>query len=64
MRASPKTGSNNWCQRGHLDVDVSIERFHERIAQIFRHLLFQGSSNIMAGIGSRACRLLVPARIL
>ena len=41
-----------------------IERFHERIAQIFRHLLFQGSYDIMAGIGtrSRACRLHVPAR--
>ena len=43
---------------------MRIERLHERTGHIFRHLLFQGSSNIMAGIGSRACRLHVPARIL
>ena len=30
----------------------------------FRHLLFRGHYTIMAGIGSRACRLHVPARIL
>ena len=44
-------------------VHTAIETLHERIAQIFRHLLFQGSCDIMAGIGSRACRLHVPARI-
>ena len=39
-----------------------IETLHERIAQIFRNFLFQGSYDIMTGIGSRACRLHVPAR--
>ena len=27
-----------------------IERLHERIAHIFRHLLFRGNTDIMAGI--------------
>ena len=44
-----------------LHVDLAIERFHERIAHIFRHLLFQGRCDIMAGIGSKACWLQVPA---
>ena len=42
----------------------SIERLHERIAHIFRHCLFQGHPNKNAGIGSRACRLHVPAFLL
>ena len=36
---------------------VCIERLHERIAHIFRHLLFRGNPDIMAGIGSQACQL-------
>ena len=42
---------------------VGIERFHERTGHIFRHLLFRGLYDIMAGIGSRACQLHVPTII-
>ena len=41
----------------------SIETLHERIAHIFRHLLFQGNNDIMTGIGSRACQLPIPVII-
>ena len=42
---------------------MHIERLHERTGHIFRNFFFQGNTDIMAGIGSRACRLHVPARI-
>ena len=47
--------------RGRL---TGIERLYERTGHFFRHLLFEASYNIMAGIGSRACRLHVPSRTL
>ena len=59
-----RTGSAKITEKQYYMYMYYIETLHERRAQIFRHLLFEASYNVMAGIGSRACRLHVPAVIL